>query len=329
MTGGQINRIAVVGAGRMGHGIAQGFAQAGRSVVLHDSVEENLEKALERIEGNLRELADWGVFPPDTIHPTMKRIEVTPVLKRAAADVDFVVEAVYEDLSLKQQVFHDLDAFCPSHTILSSNTSSLMPSSLAAKTRRPDRVLVTHYFYPPHLLPLVEIVRSPSTSQTTIDAVYALLKASGKSPIIVQKEALGFIANRLQVALLREALYLIEKGIATAQEIDTAVKDSFGRRLAVAGPVETLEIQDGWDVCLQIEKYILPDLDRSTEPSPVIREKVARGELGEKTGRGFYEWSPDFAEMWKRRMAKALSGYLTSPTGEGTHQAGADSADGL
>ena len=311
---GDIERIAVVGAGLMGHGIGQEFALAGYAVVFHDLTEEKLQQATQRIQRHLRELTDWGIVPAGEVPSTMDRIQTTTVLEEAAADADLVVEAVFEDLTLKQRIFRELDSICPECTILASNTSSLMPSMLASATERPDRVLVAHYFYPPYLLPLVEIVRSEFTSDETVDTIYELLKAVGKSPIVVQKEALGFIANRLQVALFREALHIVERGIATAQDVDIAVKNSFGRRLAVAGPLEMLEQQAGWDMVLQIAGYILPDLDGSTEICPLVLEKVERGELGAKTGKGFYEWTPESAEAWRKKMMEALVGFLRTST---------------
>lgn len=305
-----IKRIVVVGAGTMGHGIGQDFAHAGYEVVLHDLSEEKLQQARERIERNLGEQADWGLFSPAEVPATMSRIRTTASLEEAAGEADLVIEAVFEDLDLKRQVFRDLDAICPERTILGSNTSSFMPSMLASATERPDRALVVHFFYPPPLMPLVEIVRSELTSDQTVEAVYGVVKAAGKSPIVIQKEALGFIANRIQVAILREALFIVEQGIATAQDVDIAVKESFGRRLAVAGPIEMAEVQDGWDVILEVERYILPDIDASRKPSPVILEKVKRGELGPKTGRGFYEWTPESTEAWRKKLASALAGFL-------------------
>lgn len=308
----EIKRIAVVGAGLMGHGIGQEFAQAGYAVVLCDLTADKLQRARQAIRRNLEELSDWGLVPAAEIQAAMDRIQTTTAFEEAASDADLVIEAVFEDLALKQQIFRELDGLCPERTILTSNTSTLMPSTLASATRRPDRVLVTHYFYPPHLLPLVEIVRGESTSDETVQVIYRLLKAVGKRPIVVQKEALGFIANRLQVALLREALHIVERGIATPQDVDVAVKNSFGRRLAVAGPFETLEVQDGWDVALQIEKYMLSDLDASKEPSPLILKKIERGELGTKTGRGFYEWTAESAEAWRKKLAGTLAGFVRS-----------------
>lgn len=299
-------RIAIVGTGFMGHGIGQEFALAGHEVVLHDLSDEKLREAVDEIERNLQRLAGWGLVAAEKIEPALERLRTTSSLEDAGRDADFVVEAVFEDLELKQQVFRDLDAVCPRHTILASNTSTFMPSLLASVTKRPDRVLVAHYFYPPSLLPLVEVVPSAFTSGETVDAVCEILRAAGKSPIVIRKEAVGFVANRLQFALQREALHIVEQGIATAQDVDIAVRDGFGRRLAVAGPFEIAE-PIGWDLELRIQRNLFPHLAASPEPSPLVVDKVERGELGVKTGKGFYDWTPEMAEAWRTKMERALS----------------------
>ncbi len=161
-------------------------------------------------------------------------------------------------------------------------------------------------------MPLVEIVPGELTSDGTLETAFRLMKRLGKSPVIVQKEVPGFIANRLQTALRREALYLVDQGIATAQDVDIAVKDSFGRRLAVAGPIEMAEVQDGWDVIGVIDHNILPYLDTAKEPSPIIFRKVAQGEVGPRTGKGFYEWTPESLEVWRKRLWTALAGFMSA-----------------
>jgi 3-hydroxybutyryl-CoA dehydrogenase len=302
----EVQRIVIAGAGFMGHGIGQEFALAGYEVVLHDLTTTRLEQAMGRIEANLVQLAGWGMIPASVIEPTLGRMRTTVSLAEAAQDADLVVEAVFEDLAIKQELFRHLDRLCPSRTILASNTSSFVPSLLASGTSRPDRVLVTHYFYPPSLLPLVEVVRSPSTSDETTSLVYELLKAVGKRPILLERECPGFVANRLQFALQREALAIVEEGIATPEDVDIAVKDGFGRRLAIAGPFEIAE-PIGWDLELRIQRDLFPHLSTALGPSPLVVEKVERGELGCKTGKGFYEWSQEAVQAWQDRMARALA----------------------
>lgn len=307
-----IKQIMVAGPGMMGHAIAQEFALAGFNVILWGRSTQRLELARQKIERNLTELVQWEVISEDEISAAIDRIQTTIDLPAAGSDADVAVEAIVEDLEIKQQFFKDLDRICPEHTIFASNTSSLLPTDLADATQRPDRVLVAHYFNPPYLMPLVEIVRGKSTSDKTVAAVDNLMKAVGKKPIICQKEAPGFIANRLQLVLWREAFDIVQRGIASAQDVDLAVKNSFGRRLGIAGPFEIYEHNDGYDLTLQCEKYILPDLNISRNSYPILLEKIKKGELGAKTGKGFYEWTPEFTEAWRKKMVKNLVGYLKS-----------------
>jgi 3-hydroxybutyryl-CoA dehydrogenase len=312
MSPNEIKKIAVIGPGMMGHAIAQEFATAGYGVMLCGRSEERLQLALEKIGRSLKELAQWGIIAGNEVRPTLARIGTTTALEEAGAGADLVVESIIENLEVKQQLFSELDGICPQRTILASNTSSLLPTDLGTATRRPDRVLIAHYFNPPYLMPLVEIVRGKSTSDESVDTVFNLMKAMGKSPIICQKEALGFIANRLQLVLWREAFNIVQRGIASPQDVDLAVKNSFGRRLGTVGPFELYEYIDGYDLTLQCEKYILPDMDTSNEPYPLLLEKVKKGELGAKTGKGFYEWTPGFTEAWRKKIIKALIHYRKS-----------------
>jgi 3-hydroxybutyryl-CoA dehydrogenase len=307
---GDVKKVSVIGSGSMGHGIAQEFAVAGFEVVMHDLAQEKLDRAVQRIRTNLSELAEWGVFPVAELQPALSRIKTTTSFEEAAIDADFLVEAVFEDLKLKQKVFRTADGFCPARTLLASNTSTLMPSSLASATNRPDRVLVAHFYNPPYLMPLVEVARGPKTSNETVATVVGLLKSMGKSPVVLEKEILGFIATRLQIALFREAFQIVERGAATPQDVDIAVKTSFGRRLPIAGPFEMCEFLDGWDQIESIGNYVFSDLDSSKQLSPVIAEMIRRNELGVKTGKGFYEWTPEKTDEWRRRMARNLLSFL-------------------
>jgi 3-hydroxybutyryl-CoA dehydrogenase len=302
----EIKRVAVIGAGLMGHGIAQEFALAGYDVRLHDVDGERLRKAQANIRGNLEMLAGLGLVTNDKAGPALRRIVDCAVLRDAVGEADVVIEAVFEDLKLKQETFRLLDEACPPRTILASNTSSLLPGLLASVTRRPDRVLVAHYFNPPYLLPLVEIVRHEKTSEETVRTLYGLLRKIGKTPVIVQKEVPGFVGNRLQAALFREALSIVQSGIATAEDVDIVVKNGFGRRLAAAGVFEIWEIA-GWDLISSICENLFPTLDGSAEIPPLLKGMVERGELGTKTGKGFYEWSPQSILALKKRIAGVLS----------------------
>ncbi|MYI94061.1 3-hydroxyacyl-CoA dehydrogenase family protein, partial [Candidatus Poribacteria bacterium] len=255
-----INNIAVIGAGLMGHGIAQEFASAGFSVYLHDITEEQLNVACVLIEQNLALLAEHDVVDRSDIPDIMQRVNTTDELAAATENADFVIEAVTENLPLKQQIFEKLDNLCQPHTILASNTTALMPSQIGVNTNRQDRVLNAHYFNPPYLIPLVELIRSPATSDETVSITYNLMKRIGKTPAIIEKEAPGFVGPRLQAALIREAFSIVEQGIASAETVDLVVRNSFGRRLSVAGPFEVFELA-GWDLVLAAFEELYKDLN--------------------------------------------------------------------
>lgn len=278
---------------------------AGFNVWINDTTDEQLSGALAHVERNLAMLRDAGRISPQQARATPDRLHATTSLHEAAQQADIVIEAVFEDLDLKRRIFADLDRYCPTHTILASNSSSFMPGKLASATNRPDRVLVAHYFNPPHLLPLVELVRGERTSDETIDTMVELYTFIGKRPAVIQKEAPGFIANRLQMAIFREALHIVEAGIATPQDIDLVMRNSIGRRWAVAGIFELLELI-GWDLGLAVATEIMPDLESRPAPPALLREQVARGDLGVKTGKGFYDWTPESAEDLRLRVARAL-----------------------
>ena len=306
----QVKRIAVIGAGTMGYGIAQEFAVAGFEVRIHSRTEESLQRGIDRIRDTLQRLTKMGLMTRLQARSALPRIQASAVLGETVDEADVVIEAVYEDLVLKRRIFGELDRLCPQRTILASTTSTFLPSELASVTRRPDRVLVTHYINPPYLTPLVEVVRHQSTSDDTVATVMDLLRDVGKRPVLVQREVPGFISVRLQFALLREALSLVQSGVATPQDVDTVIKTSIGRRWAVAGVFEVLELA-GWDLAEAIATSLLPHLENSTQVPQLLREKVQRQELGVKTGKGFYEWTPESEEALRARIAHAMVEFET------------------
>ncbi len=301
-----IRRIAVIGAGLMGHGIALEFAAFGYDVALHDRDAGQLARAQADIPIGLDRLRDLGRIDARTAAAASERIALGTDLVAAVAEADLIVEAASEDLDLKRTLFRRIDVAAPSRAILASNTSTFMPSQLAAATNRPDRVLVAHYFNPPHLLPLVELARGPATSDATIDTMRAFYRGIGKQPAVVQREALGFVGNRLQNALLREALAIVEAGIASPEDVDRIVKNGFGRRLAVAGPFEIADA-GGVDVWLTVAGMLFPDLSTAAAPPAFAAEIVARGDHGLKTGRGFYDWTPESAAALRDRIGQGLA----------------------
>ena len=302
-----IKTTAVIGAGEIGHGIAVGLALAGYQVRMNSTTEASLEKGMAAVQADLDRLVNLGFVSPDQAAEAPDRISTTLSLEEAAQDADVVFEAVYENIALKQQIFGDLDRFCPERTILASSTSTIIPSFLAEPTQRPDRVLVAHYNGPSYLSPLVEIVRNDLTSDETVEAVYQILLKVGKSPVLAQKEVPGFIANRLLAALLREALSMVQRGIASPEDIDTVLKTGHARRWVVAGVFEMVEIAAGWDLALAAYPQVLPDIDSS--PSDIltlVKEMVDQGKLGAKSGQGFFDWTPESAEASRQKMARAF-----------------------
>lgn len=305
MTIDKIRRIAVIGAGLMGHGIAQEYALAGFEVLLHSRKQDSLSKALENIQANLERLIGFGIITRAAAEKVPAQIASTTVFEETAAHADLVVESVYEDAALKQRIFQQLDKLCPAHTILASNTSTLMLSQFTAGVRRLDKVVISHYANPPYLVPIVEIVRGAQTSDETIAAMSDVLARTGKRSVLVEKEVPGFVLNRLQGALLREALWMVENGVASPQDIDTAMRSSIGRRWSVAGVFEVFELA-GWDLLGAIAGQVFPHLASSGEVPAVLREKISKGELGAKTGKGFYEWTPEGVDALRQRIAHAL-----------------------
>jgi 3-hydroxybutyryl-CoA dehydrogenase len=276
-------RIAVIGAGLMGHGIAQVFALAGHEVMIYDSVMASLDSARARIAKNLEDLDD----DPKAVE------RVTPVANLATAvrDTDYVVEAVLEDLPLKQKLFAEIEKYVRPETILASNTSVIPITKIMKGLKRRDRALGTHWWNPPFLVPLVEVIETQWTGPAAVDFTMKLHAAAGKKPAHVKKDVPGFIGNRLQHALWREAIALVEQGICDAETVDNVVKAAFGRRLAVLGPLENADMV-GTDLTLAIHKFVLRDIDSRPGPSPYLKKLVKSGKLGFKSGEGFRKWSP-------------------------------------
>jgi 3-hydroxybutyryl-CoA dehydrogenase len=290
----------------MGHGIALEFALRGHSVALWDADPVALQRGLEALTVGARAMADLGLASVDDAEQTRGRVRLATALGDATEGANIVVEAVSEDLGLKQRIFTELGGAAAPDTVLASNTSTFMPSSLAAVTPLPQRVLVTHYFNPPHLLPVVEVVPHPGTDPDVVAQVRDLYLALGKQPVVLRKEVLGFVANRLQQALLREAANLLEQGVADAAEIDAIVRGSFGRRLAVAGPFEISDLA-GLDVIDAIASQLWQDLATSGDVAVALHSAAAAGDYGAKTGRGFGDWDAASTAMAKQRIAKTLS----------------------
>jgi 3-hydroxybutyryl-CoA dehydrogenase len=290
-------RIAVVGAGLMGHGIAQVFALAGHDVTITDQAKANLDSAKARILANLKDLGDD--------QGAVERVTPVADLASAVRNADYVVEAVLEDLVLKQKLFAEIEQHVRPDTILASNTSVIPITDIMRGLQRRERALGTHWWNPPYLVPLVEVIETQWTSPAAIDFTMKLHAAAGKKPAHVKKDVPGFIGNRLQHALWREAISLVERGICDAQTVDDVIKAAFGRRLAVLGPLENADMV-GTDLTLAIHKTVLPDIDSRPGPSPYLEKLVADGKLGFKSGEGFRTWSPEQQAALRAKVLQHL-----------------------
>ena len=297
--------IAIIGAGLMGHGIAQVFALAGHDVRIHDSVQDNLDSATSRIRTNLKDLGDE--------ESAVERVHPCADLRSAVRGADYVVEAVLEDLPLKQELFVEIERHARPDAIFASNTSVIPITDIMAPLRERTRALGTHWWNPPYLVPLVEVIGTQWTSQAVVDWTIDLHRAAGKMPVHVKKDVPGFVGNRLQHALWREAIALVERGICDAETVDTVIKASFGRRLAVLGPLENADLV-GTDLTLAIHKTVLPDIENRRGPSPYLEALVADGKLGFKSGEGFRPWS---AQAQAALRAKVLQHLKKARTADG------------
>jgi 3-hydroxyacyl-CoA dehydrogenase len=295
------NHVAVIGAGTMGHGIAQVFALGGSQVTLFDTNPEILGKAIGRIRSNLEVCIKYSSVTKDAAAAVPDRITLASDLGEGLSQADFIVEAVVENIEIKRSVIAQIEQLCSEETIITSTTSSYCVRDLAAEMRHPERFLVTHYWNPPYLIPIVEVMPGELTEAEVVEITILQLKAVGKYPALVKKDVPGFVGNRLQHALRREAIAIVDQGIASPEDVDLIAKLSFGLRLPVVGPLETVDL-GGLDLTQAIQTYLLPELDRSTAPKKIIDEKVKRGELGVKTGKGFFDWSTDrVANVIKKR----------------------------
>jgi 3-hydroxybutyryl-CoA dehydrogenase len=291
------SKIAIIGAGLMGHGIAQVFALAGHDVAITDTFPAVLAVAKDKILANLKDL-DEDVRAVDKVTPVATLADCV----RAA---DYVVEAAPENLELKQKLFAEVEAHARPDAVLASNTSVIPITAIMQNLQRRERAIGTHWWNPPFLIPLVEVISTQWTSAATVDYTMKLHADAGKTPVHVKKDVPGFVANRLQHALWREAISLIERGICDADMVDTVIKASFGRRLAVLGPIENSDLV-GTDLTLAIHNTVLADIESRPGPSPLLEKMIADGKLGMKSGQGFLKWTPEMQAALRKRVFEHL-----------------------
>jgi 3-hydroxybutyryl-CoA dehydrogenase len=295
----RFDTLAVIGNGIIGHGVSQVYAVAGKDVVMIGRSPESLDRAIGNIRASLADFERHGLVTTVEANAAVARIRTSTELGDAAA-AQLVIEAVTHDMSLKVRLFAELDAICPPPTVLA--TSSGAPASeVLERVRYQERVIATHFWYPPQLIPLVEVCASPATAPEVLRWTCEAVRACGKEPAVIEREIPGFIGNRLQFALLREAWNLWASGAASAEAIDACVRTSIGRRLGITGPIESADI-GGIATMESFARGLLPHLDRSTEPPAAVRESVTRG--------GIYDWSQRDASVLRAARMEELFRWL-------------------
>lgn len=295
--------VAVIGAGTMGRGITQFFLQENVNVSLIDNNENVVEEAVASIKKGIDLLSKKGLSSIG-MDECMEKLQIYYSFQKEIS-ADLVIEAIPEKLALKQNVFSEIESKSKKSTIFATNTSGLSISEIALSLNNPDRLIGTHFFTPAAIVPLVEVIKGENTSDIVANFVISGLERMGKKPVMLQKEIPGFIGNRIQHAIAREAISILESGVASAEDIDTVVKWSVGLRMALTGPIEQRDI-NGLDVHYNIASYLYGSLNNSSTPSPLLEEKVEMGEIGLKTKKGFYDWKEDNLYRSEKRNEKLL-----------------------
>ena len=293
-----IEHIAVIGAGTMGHGIAQSLAQVGYKVCLTDISNEALKHALTKVKANAKWSLKQNLITKHAFRELFSNLETQTERSKATRSAEFVIEAVFENPKLKKKIFAELDRTCNKETILASNTSSIDMDDIASETSRPENCVGMHWWNPPHLMPLVEVVRGKKTSARAIQLAKQVALRAGKTPVVC-KNSPGLLGVRIQAALLLESLRVLEEGLASPEEIDTAVKLTLGLRLPTMGPLRIADL-GGIDIFANAYEYLYHKLGRRFEPPRILRNMVARNMLGVKTRKGFYSYN-------QRQIAKIVN----------------------
>jgi 3-hydroxyacyl-CoA dehydrogenase len=275
-------------------------------VILHDIKAEQLEKATKTIQTNLKTFVESGSLTSKEAEATLQRITSTSNLEEAARISDFVLEAVPEVLDIKKSIFKELDRLCPAEVILATNTSGLSITEIAKATQFPSRVVGMHWWNPPIVIPAIEVIRGELTSEEALSITKELVSKIKKIPVIVKKDIPGFLGNRMQYALMREAIAMLNEGVASAEDIDMMIKAGIGFKFPVMGPLETIDMA-GLDIFYRVSQYLYGKLDQSPSPPAIVKEKVEKNELGLKTGKGFYDYmGVNIQALMAERIKKLL-----------------------
>lgn len=300
-----IKTVGIVGGGLMGAGIAAKFALAGHDALVFEASPERRTTIPAVVEGILQELQAAGVISPATSVAASARIKLVDRLPALAA-ASLVIEAIPEVLAMKQELYRELEAVLAPGTLLASNTSGLMPDALSAGLVHAERFLITHFWNPPHAIPLVEVVPGTRTAPAAVEQTVALLRSIGAEPVVLRKAVPGFIGNRLQFAVMREALHLVQAGVADPETIDAVMKASLGRRYGIVGPFEAADL-GGLETFLRVAKNLLPEMVSDGRELEVLQARVDRGEKGAASGQGFYRWTDERREaVRQKRIAHQL-----------------------
>jgi len=291
---------AVIGTGMMGPGIALTLARGGFRTTIISRSGENAARALEKARTQMLLLADHDLADRAQAERATESLSASTAFDHTVAGADLVIESCPEDMAFKQELFARLDTVAPPEALLASNTSGLSITAVAERCSRPERVLTSHFWNPPHLMPLVEIVMGAKTSPEAAETLRAMLAECGKTPVVVRKDRPGQLGNRLQMALVREAANIIAEGIATADDVDTVARNGFGLRMPAYGILEHQDVV-GLDLGLAVTEYVARDLYNEPRAPEFFREMVRRGDLGASTGRGFYDWSVKSADEVRAR----------------------------
>ncbi|WP_317851896.1 3-hydroxyacyl-CoA dehydrogenase family protein [Planococcus sp. 4-30] len=304
-----MEKVSILGAGTMGHSIALSAAWAGQIVKVFGINEQDLKNADRGLSNKLKVMTDNELITVEQAEEIKKGIVLTTSLEEAISNSTFIIEVIPEILDLKKDLYNRLEKIIGDEVIIASNTSGFKPSLLAEDLRHPERFVVTHFWNPGHLIPLVEVVKGQYTNEKTIQRAMELLQVMNKKPILLNKEIPGFIGNRLQYALFREAQALLDAGAASKEDIDAAVTYSIGRRLPVTGPLMTADM-GGLDVFSAISNYLFEDLATDQRSGETLSKLVEENKLGDKSGEGFYSWNPDTSVRLNEEREQILIHFL-------------------